>query len=242
MQNTAFFGQVLRSMGYTCISLGARVATTMTDGTAGKLKPEEAEYGGMSHQINLLVIEGKKYWVDVGFGSAGPTFPVPVEEGFESVNVGVEGRVAMTMRVVRDHIANNTGHMEEQKLWQYQVKYGVGADESKNWIPCYCFCETEYFPRDFDVVNAWISTSRQSMFVNKIICQKYVMSEDGEDLIGDITLNDGNIKERRYGQSKLLTEIKSEKDRTDALEKYLGVILSEPEKTGILGFPSMIKG
>lgn len=189
-----------------------------------------------------MIIEGKKYFCDVGFGSPGPTFPVPLEEGYSQMNTGEKGHVASSMKVARGHIANNTGREPEQLLWQYWVKYGRAEDHSKDWIPCYCFAETEFFPYDYDIMNCWISTDRKSPFVNRVICQKFVMADDGESLVGDITLNDTNIKERRLGKSSVLAEIKSERDRTEALEKHMGVILSEPEKAGILGFPTMIRG
>ena len=78
------------------------------------------------------------------------------------------------------------------------------------------------------------------MFVNRVLCSKFLMADDGQSLIGDITLADSAIKERRFGENKSLAEIKSEQDRVEALKRYLGVRLREDERMGISGFPSAI--
>lgn len=241
MQNNAFFGSVLRSLGFSVMSTGARVSRQVDDGSSGKNQTEEVEYGGFGHQVNILFFpNGKKYFCDVGFGASGPTFMVPLENGFTAINTGTEDKVASSMRLHRGFTANNTHRSPGQELWIYSVKYGRADDESKPWIQSYCFSETEFFPSDFEIMSGWVSTSRTSMFVNKVICQKFLMAEDGESLIGDITLVDSSIKERRFGESKQLTEIKSEDDRVTALEKYVGVKLRRDESMGISGFPSAI--
>lgn len=241
MQNNSFFGTILRSLGFSVMSTGARVSKQVDDGTAGTHQTEEVAYGGLGHQVNIITLpDGKKYFCDVGFGASGPTFAVPLETGYTAVNTGTKDRVASSMRLHRGFTANNTHRNPEQELWIYSIKYGRADDDSKPWIQCYCFSETEFFPSDFEIMSGWVSTSRTSMFVNKVICQKFLMSEDGECLVGDITLNEDAIKERRFGESKMLMETKSEKDRVGALERYMGVRLREDEKMGIIGFPSAI--
>ena len=241
MQNNAFFGSILRSFGFSVMSTGARVSKQIDDGTAGKNGAEEVAYGGFGHQVNTVtLLNGKKYFCDVGFGASGPTFAIPLEHGFTAVNTGTEDRVASSMRLTRGFTANNTHRGPEQELWIYSIKYGRADDDEKPWIQCYCFSETEFFLSDFEIMSGWVSTSRTSMFVNKVICQRFLMANDGQSLIGDITLFEGAIKERRFGESKQLAEIKSEEDRVNALETYMGVKLREDEKMCILGFPTSI--
>lgn len=242
MQLNGIFARILRSLGYTVVTLGGRVSRAAGfDVVSADCKPEDITFGGLGHQISLVIINGKKYFCDVGFGNTGPTFPVPLESGFSQVNTGFGDQVATSMKIVKAHIANNTGHEPEQLLWQYWVKYGVVEDDSKPWIPLYCFAETEFFAPDYDVMNWYVSTNKKSIFVQHVICSKFIMSEDKQHLIGDITLNGTVLKERRFGKSRELVEIKSEKDRTDALAKFMGVSLSEIEKAGIEGFPSMVR-
>lgn len=241
MQNNAFFGSILCSLGFSVMSTGARVSRQIDDGTAGKNQTQEVDYGGFGHQVNFLIMpDGKKYFCDVGFGSSGPTFVVPLEDGFTAVNTGSKENVASSSRLHRGFTANNTHRGQAQELWIYSIKYGRADDDSKPWIQCYCFSETEFFPSDFEIMSGWVSTSRTSMFVNRVICSKFLMADDGQSLIGDVTLADSAIKERRFGENKSLAEIKSEKDRVEALERYLGVRLREDERMGISGFPSAI--
>ncbi len=61
------------------------------------------------------------------------------------------------------------------------------------------------------------------------------MNED-EEMVGDITLFGTDIMKRvRGAKGEDVATIESEEDRIDALEKFLGVRLSQPEKDGIRG-------
>lgn len=239
MQNNGFFGIILRSLGYTVMTTGGRVSKAMDEGSASK--NEEGDFGGFGHQVNIVYIGGNKYAVDVGFGSTGPTFPIPLVEGYTWVNTGSTEQVGTSMKLTRGYAANNTSRNSEQELWVYHIKYTRADDDSHPWIPCYCFTETEFFPADFNVMSYYVSTSRSSIFVQMIMVTKFLMSDDGESLIGDITLANGSIKERRFGESKKLMDFESDEDRVEALEKYLGIKLSKSEIDGIRGFPSEVR-
>ncbi|KAK5087925.1 hypothetical protein LTR05_002141 [Lithohypha guttulata] len=241
MQNNSFYGTVLRSLGYNVMSAGARVSKALDEMTAGKDPTGDPAFGGYGHQVNIITIDNKKYFVDVGFGSMGPTKPVPLVDGYTTMHAGTEDNVASTLRLTRGFAANNTSRNPEQELWIYSVKFSHADDDSRPWVPCYCFSETEFFPADFNVMNHWVTTNRASIFVQMIICMKFIMSDDGQTLIGDITLNNAEIKERRFGRSTKLMDIKSEEHRIEALEKYFGIKLSAPERAGIIGFPTEIR-
>jgi hypothetical protein len=64
---------------------------------------------------------------------------------------------------------------------------------------------------------------------------KVVMSEEGEELIGDVTLVGGEVKKRIGGTSKTLAVLESEAQRVEALWGHLGVRLSVEERSGIRG-------
>lgn len=241
MQNNGFFATVLRSLGFAVMTAGARVARSLDEGSAPKGPDGEGVYGGYGHQVNIVTIGGSKYFVDVGFGSICPTFPVPLVEGFTQANTGTEEKIATSMKLTRGFAATNTSRTAEQTLWLYSAKFSKADDDSRPWIPCYCFCETEFFPADFNVMSHYVSTNRASIFVNMIMVQKFLMSEDKQTLIGDIQLVNQVIKERRFGESTPLMEINSDDDRVEALNKYLGLKLTKAEREGIRGFPSEIR-
>lgn len=241
MQNNNFFTTILRSLGYDIVTAGARVSSSLGDSTAAKQDPDQWVYGGFTHQVNFVTIDGKKYFFDVGFGSAGPTFPVPLVEGFTGVQTGTSDRIAASLQLVRGLMGNNTSRIPDQEVWKYNIKYGAASDTSKDWMPVYCFTEMEFMPHDFDISSAYVSTNRNSMFVNSIVFCKFLMGDDGETLIGDLTMMDKVIKERRFGESKVLRECKNEEERVEGLREFLGVKLSMAEAEGIRGSHTEIK-
>lgn len=244
MQNNSFFATVLRSLGFSVMSAGARVATNYGAPEEGRENPDDVSYGGFTHQVNIVTIEGVKYFVDCGFGGAGPTRPVPLVDGYIAVQTGTEENISSSMRLTRGFTGNNTSRTPEQEVWRYTIKYGAASDGEKNWIPVYCFSESEFMPHDFEISSAWVSTNRSSMFVNKIVVQKFLWGngEDDKDfLVGDLTVVDGVIKERRYGKSKVLRECKTEEERVNGLERFLGIKLSLGESEGIKGYHTALK-
>jgi len=68
----------------------------------------------------------------------------------------------------------------------------------------------------------------------------YVLDPETEKIVGDVTLFGSEIKKRRYGKSEVLMKIEGEADRVLALEKYLGVKLSEAEIGGIKGLSTCL--
>ena len=53
--------------------------------------------------LNLVTIAGKRYVLDVGFGSSGPTHPLPLVQNEISINVGTQ-----EMRLMHDTIPDFT--------------------------------------------------------------------------------------------------------------------------------------
>jgi arylamine N-acetyltransferase len=180
--------------------------------------------------INIVTIAGQKYFADVGFGSSGPHHPIPLKESYSARNVGTQ-----SLRLVRspppDLLTSvSTSPSVDQALWTYQYRH---TDES-DWLPGYCFGETEFTPSDFAMMNWFMSTSPTSWFTYTVVCMKMVMSEE-EELIGDVTLVGGEIKKRIGGTSEALAVLESEAQRVEALQEHLGVKLSVEERNGIRG-------
>ena len=172
--------------------------------------------------LNIVTIAGKRYVIDVGFGSSGPTHPLPLVKNEISINVG-----AQQMRLMHDTIPDFTGL--GQNLWLYQYRHN--ADQP--WLPAYAFSELEFTPNDFKMMNYFTSTHHTSWFTYMIVCVKMIL-EDGQ-IVGDITLTGNEVKKRVKGASVVLALCTSEEERLKALDEFFGVKLSSVERDGIRG-------
>jgi len=230
MENSTLFFTVLRSLGFDVYSTGARVSHAMQPQSA-KSSYKGPRYSGWNHMINIVTMEGRQFHVDVGFSSAGPTRPVELKHGNEWVNVVPE----QSSRLVRKVIADTVSRRPDQEMWVYEIRFSEQAD----WIPGYCYTETEFLPADFAVMSHFTSTSRTSFFTYHVVCLKMLMSEetDGEEtcVVGDLTLSAGELKRRFRGKSEPLAKLASEADRIEALKTHFGIELSTPEQEGIVG-------
>jgi arylamine N-acetyltransferase len=182
--------------------------------------------------VNIVTIEGNQFLVDVGHGSAGPHHPVPLKPGYSAINIG-EQTIRLTQENIPDLLTSKSASSSApQQLWLYSYRH----QDDGPWIPAYCFSETEFTPSDFTMMSSFMSTSRTSMFVTSVLCVKLIM-ENGE-LVGDLTLFGGELKKRIQGKSELLAECTTEQQRIDALDKWMGIQLTEEERNGIRGMLS----
>ena len=172
--------------------------------------------------LNLVTIAGKRYVVDVGFGSSGPTHPLPLVENEISINVG-----SQEMRLMHDTIPDFT--RPGQKLWLYQYRH----EADQPWLPAYAFSEMEFTPSDFMMMNYFTSTHCTSWFTYLIVCVKMVLED--EQIVGDITLAGNEVKKRIRGESTVLALCSSEEERLKALDEFFEVRLSSAERDGIKG-------
>lgn len=173
------------------------------------------------------MIEGVRYVIDVGFGSNGPTRPLPLVENQITINVGQQ-EMRLQYKCVPDFTQTS------QKLWVYEHRNGV----DQPWLPTYAFSEMEFTPNDFTMMNHFMSTHRTSWFTYLVVCVKMVL-EEGE-IVGDITLFGNEVKRRIGGKSEVLALCGSDKDRIVALEEYLHVKLDAAERNGIHGMVTKI--
>ena len=179
--------------------------------------------------LNVVMIDDKKYVVDVGFGSRGPTHPLLLVENEVQVNVGDQ-----EMRLMYDNIPDFTN--STQKLWLYQHR----NSKTEEWTPTYAFTELEFTPSDYQMMNYFTSTHRTSWFTYSIVCVKMIM--EGGEIVGDITLMGGELKRRVKGKSEVLASCKSEEERVRALDKFLNIKLTEAEILGIKGMQTELLG
>jgi arylamine N-acetyltransferase len=182
--------------------------------------------------VTIATIAGAKYLVDVGFGSNGPTAPVPLVHNHTRVKVFPENSEMLT----REHILDNTHKGDAQLLWVYSYRFSA----SSAWLPAYCFSEIEFLPTDFATMNFFVSRSPTSWFTYSLVCLKFLMN-DREEMVGDVTLFGSDLRKREMGGSSVeVAKIESEEDRVGALERVLGVKLSQAEREGIRGMTTAL--
>lgn len=88
-----------------------------------------------------------------------------------------------------------------------------------------------------------LSTSTgPGLFTENVICTLLLRAEgegegeggDGEGeagrLVGDLTLMNWDLKERRDGRSKVVQRFESEKERVEGIERWFGIAFGKEEK------------
>jgi len=184
--------------------------------------------------LNLVRFDGSFYIVDVGMGAMGPLIPYPLEDGLEMVSVAPR-KIRLQLRTIAEH-----GTLDESrapKLWCYDVCYKPQSPTSSSpedkWIPAYCFTETEFLPQDYEMMSWFTSTHRKSFFTHSVLTTKLIMDEAGEKIIGDRTMFGNGIRETLGGKREVVRDLKTERDRVDALRDLFQVELTEEERSGI---------
>ncbi len=178
--------------------------------------------------INIVTIAGRDFLVDVGFGGSGaPSHSMRLVSDQPSPNIGDQ-----SVRLLLSGIPDNT--RKNKQLWCYQFRHG----DDRPWIDGYSFTETEFLPQDFRMVSFFTSNSKMSWFTYRVVCAKLLIED--EDLVGEIRLFENEVRRRIKGKSELLATLMSEDDRVEALKKYFGINLSEPEVLGIRGMSTEI--
>ncbi|KAL8692670.1 MAG: hypothetical protein Q9218_002343 [Villophora microphyllina] len=222
MEQNAFFGTILRSIGYEVTNVGARVSDAVNGGPGIRYEP-------WSHMVNIITISARKYMVDVGFGGNGATAPLPLEENT------VHSRISLgEMRLVTSALPEHTDRA--QRLWIYQVR----STPQDAWSPIYSFTETEFFPQDYEMMNFYTSNSKKCFFTYAIVAAKMVM-EDGK-LVGSVTMFNGEAKKRVGNEVVETRTCRSEKERLEVLRGWFGIVLAEEEERGIRGAVTELKG
>jgi arylamine N-acetyltransferase len=236
MEVNTFFATVLRSVGFTLISTGGRVKkphgyTGWYAGLSTYIDEAGLLTDSRDHMVNLVTIEGKRYLVDVGFGSHGPPHPVPLEHDYEFVGVApMRGR--LEYRSLEEHTDPN------QRVWLYSVQDVEGAP----WRVMYHFGEVEFIAGDFEVMNLTTMSTPQSFFVQSVMCMCTLFDEQKETPVGLLILHRGYVKRRVGARSQIIEQLGSEEQRVKALKKYFGIVLSQEEQNGIRGLASELRG
>ncbi|KAJ6086361.1 N-acetyltransferase family protein [Penicillium sp. IBT 16267x] len=220
MEINTFFGTVLRSLGYNVMSVGCRVNEAAQPISASK-NWKGPKYDGWNHMANLVIIGQQKYLIDVGFGSNGPHQPLSLIADVEFHNVGQQsGRLRYAP------ISQHT--TKDQFLWHYEIKNGDG-----DWSPTYCFTEVEFLPEDFTIINYYMSTSRESMFTFHVLCMRMLLDQEGDNIVGDLTLFNNTLKRRLGATSEVVQTFTSDEERVAALEEFFNIYIPQADRESI---------
>ncbi|KAL2158820.1 hypothetical protein VTH06DRAFT_4012 [Thermothelomyces fergusii] len=241
MEVNTLFAAVLRTLGFTLFSAGGRVR-----GPNG--------YKGWDHMVNIVTIDGQRYLVDVGYGSNGPPHPIPLRHDHEFVGVA-PARGRLQHRRLEEHAD------PAQRVWVFSTREDDSA--AAVWREQYHFVETEFLPEDFEVMNLRTMTAPQSFFVQNVMCMWTLLGSAGPDgvqppegeaggaggdpeaaaagPVGLLILHRDYVKRRVGAESRIIEQLESEEQRTAALEKYFGIVLSPEEKTAIRGLASELR-
>jgi arylamine N-acetyltransferase len=225
--NTFFF-TVLYSLGFDVYMGGSRIYS-----------PKTKKYGGWTHVINLVTINGAKYMLDGGYGGNGPCRPILVEDS--KIVSHVE---PAQMRLVHEAIPQ---HLDRsQRVWVCQHRYNENAE----WIPIYCFTDTEFTPEDMVGLNLAPGTAKTTFFTHKVVAVRFtteIESAEGHgpgspgskelegEIDGSITLSHDTLKWRRHGKKTVDLKLENEQERLDALKKYFRIALTDEELEAIHG-------
>jgi arylamine N-acetyltransferase len=186
-----------------------------------------AAYGpARTHQVHIVTIGDNRYLVDVGFGSNYcPIQPLRLIHDA----AGCENIAPTLVRLVWKGIEGNANPY--QKLWCYQHKINPDSD----FKDMYCFTETEFRFRDFEIMNYFTSSSPRSFFTKRIICGKMISGgEKGEDIVGVLLLQQ-DVKRRIGAETKQVEVLNTEGERVKALQDHFGITLNSIEQDAIKG-------
>ncbi|OQN98501.1 hypothetical protein B0A48_15762 [Cryoendolithus antarcticus] len=228
MELNAFFGTFLRALGFEVLSTGGRVNSNQSASES----EAEVSYMGWSHMVNIVTVDKKRYLVDIGFGSGGPTRPIRLVHLEKQCNIAPDQYV----RLKYEALAQNED--ERAKLWILERRErGVGA----GWRAVYCFPDyVEFLPGDYEVMNLHTSTSPTSFFTYTVLCTKCILDEHVLEIIGTTVLFGKSVYKQVRGVKGEPTTFETESDRVKSLEEWFGITLSTEQQLGIIGTPSAI--
>jgi arylamine N-acetyltransferase len=153
----------------------------------------------------------------------------PLVDGFESEAIAPR-RIRLQKRAIAETYARTSE--EAQKLWCYDFCRDPAAEE-KVWVPAYCFTETEYLPQDYEMMSFFTSNSPTSFFTYSVLCTRLLMGEDGNEVVGDVTLFNDRVRKTVGGKHEEVWELKTEEERVRVLKEVLDVELTDEERVAI---------
>ena len=235
MENNGFFGTVMRSLGCEVRNCAGRVSR-MCSPLQDVREQQGQTYDGWNHMLNLVRFDGEWYVVDVGMGAWGPNLPYPLKDGHEQVSIAPR-KIRLQKRAIPESYSASASGEGPPKIWCYDICNKPASEPGleDQWMPTYCFTETEFLPQDYEMMSWFTSTNNKCFFTYTVLTQKMVLDEEEEKIIGDVTLVNNGIRKTVGGKREVVRDLETERDRVEALREVFGVELTEEEKSGITG-------
>jgi N-hydroxyarylamine O-acetyltransferase len=136
-EHNTLFSAVLEQLGFAVTRLAARV------------RMGAAQIGPRSHMLLSVTLDGEHWLADVGFGGAGPLYPIPL------------GPFEPAEPALWCHRVHREGNLHVLEVLQ--------AD---GWLALYAFSQEPQFPVDYEVSNYYTATHASSPFVQSLIVQR----------------------------------------------------------------------
>jgi len=170
----------LKSFGFEARPLLGRVHIT-------------GEPTGRGHQVTLVTIEGKRWFVDLGFGTESPPVPIPLV-----CNVPII-------------FENKTYRLIDSELFGYLLQSKHGEE----WKNLYSFDLSHVCRGDIEYGKHYTSTSPKSIFVNSRVAALPVKN-------GMITLFNNSYKKVINGKEEVIL-LKDDQSYLSIIEKEFGI-------------------
>ena len=127
-------------------------------------------------------------------------------------------------------VLNNAVTAESgQKLWFYQFR----TNAEDRWKTGYAFSEVEFRREDYEIMNFFTSQHPTSSFIRGFIVSRFLLEENGEDIVGSLMIAKNVVKQNMKGEVQVLQTLATEEERVDALAKYFSIHLLPMEVRGI---------
>ena len=176
------------------------------------------------HRLNLVVLSGQRYLVDVGMGTRGPIVVLPLTHGFTTTSVP-PGHV----RLLHGCIPESSSLDSSNKLWRLESR----KDEDSPWVPTYAFSESEFFQADYEVVNWYCFTNPRSWFLHDLVASRLILDDVGEQAVGSITFARSTFRRTRYGKLECAYQSSNEKERAEVLRTQFDIQLTSEEEDSL---------
>lgn len=172
---------------------------------------------------SVVIIDTVRYVVDVGFGSEESLIPMPLKPFTAPISLN------RTAKLEHRPLHINSDNAPNQNLWVFSVAQGSG-----DFVEQYALSETELFPKDYQMMNYFTSTSPDSFFATAVMAVRVI--SEGDEVKGLYSLFRDEVKHRNEkGEKTLVEKLETEEQRFNALAKYFAIVLSEEDRNAIMG-------
>lgn len=180
------FSLLLTQLGFQCISIPARVVH------------KRKEPRPISHRAILVIIDGKTWFCDVGFGGAGP-----------------KGALRFDLRTPQRVFGEDFIITPAQGI--YQGEYMLSRLEDGVWDPVLVFQNVPWMEADFNTLNSYYATYPCSPFLLKRIL--YRCTPDGWISLVENTFTVST------GEDRQTVELQTDQQIQEVIEQRFGVFL-----------------